>query len=55
MNSTTLVTLLYWASLTYHCLNANWRFATAIHQAIRYHDAIRQQARQELDAYYYRG
>ena len=44
MNSTTIVTFLYWAALTYYCLDANWRFAAAIHQAIRDHDAIRQQA-----------
>ena len=52
MNSTTLVTFLYWAALTYYCLDANWRFAAAIHQAIQDHnDAIRQQALQELRAY----
>ena len=53
MNSATLVTFLYWAALTYYCLDANWRFAPAIHQAIRDHhnDAIRQQALQGLLAY----
>ena len=45
MNPATLVTFLYWAALTYYCLDANWRFAAAIRQAIRDHnDAIRQQA-----------
>ena len=38
MNPTTLVTFLYWAALTYYWLDANWRFATAIHQAIRDHN-----------------
>ena len=54
MKSATVVIFLYWASLTYYCLDANWRFAAAIHQAIRDHnDAIRQQTRQELRGYYY--
>ena len=49
MNPTTLVNFLCWAALTYYWLNANFRFAAAINQAIRDHnDAIRQQALQEL-------
>ena len=45
----TMVNFLYWAALTYYWLNANFRFAAAINQAIRDHnDAIRQQALQEL-------
>ena len=52
MKPTTLITFLYWAALTYYCLDANWRFAAAIRQALQDHnDAIRQQAIQELRAY----
>ena len=48
----TMVNFLYWAALTYYWLNANFRFAAAINQAIRDHnDTIRQQALQELLAY----
>ena len=52
MNPTTWINFLGWAALTYYWLNANFRFAAAINQAIRDHnDAIRQQALQELRAY----